>query len=494
MKRRASWKIVCGVVLFAGLGFLAGRLLFQDLGKASLFGDEAIHARVALEAATAKTWLPLTYQGRPYLAKPPLKILAEAWIFEHFGPTEWNARVLDASCGIATVLLVFVFGALVWNLRVGTVGALVLLGANHYVLRHGVREGVQDGPLVFFVGLALTLYFCHVEAGRVRWGLLLASAVAAASATLTKGAAALVVIAPATVVFELLLAKGEDDGARVWMRGRDLAVLNGAVVLSLVGWVWATYAWVGKAAFSARYRDFVVRATTGLDPSHVHGAGFYPSVLWEDFGLWLLALIPFFVGSLRRVGDGETEHRGEKLVVLWALVGVGLPSLSTSKLPWYIYSAYPAVALMVAAGIDRLFRPALRRPVVAAALGFLVLWGLHVRYRRLEERVEAKRVVVKAERLAGLVEETSGMQLAVRPGTRLRGWEAFYFLPPVGPAISWEDLDRTGASGCRLVVQSSPEAPAWFEGEPWLVPLRTDPREGAQLYVVDLDHCVPAWI
>lgn len=486
--------MVCGVVLFAGLGFLAGRLLFQDLGKASLFGDEAIHARVALEAATAETWLPLTFQGRPYLAKPPLKILSVAWIFEHFGPTEWNARVLDASCGIATVLLVFVFGALLWNLRVGTVGALVLLGANHYVLRHGVRDGVQDGALVFFVALALALYFCHVEAGRARWGLLLGSAVAAASATLTKGAAALVVIGPASVAFELLLARDEGDEVRVWVRGRDLAVLNGAAVLSLVGWLWATYTWVGEAAFSARYRDFVVRATTGLDPSHVHGAGFYPSVLWEDFGLWLLALIPFFVGSLKTVGAGDAEDRAERLVVLWALVGIGLPSLSSSKLPWYIYPAYPALALMLAAGIDRLFRPALRRPVVAAVLGLSVLWGLHVRYRGLEERVEARRVVVKAARLAGLVEETGGMQLTVRPGTRLRGWEAFYFLPPVGPAIPWEDFDRTGASGCRLVVQPSPEAPTWFEGEPWLVPLRTGSRGESQVYVVDLDHCVPAWI
>jgi len=111
------------IVLLLFLIILSSIILFNNLGKSSLFADEAIYAQVERDAAEKNFWMPLHKGEEPFLCKPPLKMWAVALIFKYFGINEFNARVLDALFGVATIALVFIFGRILFNRRTGFIAA-----------------------------------------------------------------------------------------------------------------------------------------------------------------------------------------------------------------------------------------------------------------------------------------------------------------------------------------------------------------------------------
>lgn len=478
---------------------VAAALFFPRLGEAPLFGDEAIHALVARESAERDGLLPPTYDSRPYLAKPPLKILAVAWIFDRFGASELHARVLDAGFGVATVVVVFLFGRRLWGGWVGALAALLLATAERYVFDHGVRSGVQDSALVLLVTVGLALYFLRPRAARLP---LAASGLAFGLATLVKGAAAALAL-PVLGAWELVRGRRQ-DGTRAGFRdgARDLAVVASLALACYLVWVAAAWSWSEGTIFSRLYRDTVSRAVESLDPSHVHGPAFYPLQLAADFGPWLLALLPALLvlrpggGPERAEGDGRLDRDGLAFAGLWALVLLALLSLSVSKLPWYLYPAYPALGLVLARGVAEAVRRARRVPLLAPALVALVLVGLWQRLDGVRSRLEEEPRPVTAQRYAAAIAGLPDARLLMDRRLELRAWELYYLAPLAERPWRLPPDFRAGSPGvCRLLLWRWPWAPGHVEtrGPVPALPLAS-PGEEPRAWLLDLDRCLPPWL
>ncbi len=488
---------------------LAAHLFFRRLGAADLRGDEAIHAVVAREAAgrdpASAPWWALTYDGNPYTSKPPAKLLAEAWIFRRFGASELHARVLDAAFGVATVALALLFGARVWNLRVGAAAALLLVGAPHYVLDHGVRSGVQDSALVFLIAAWLVLYFEARESEARRGPLLAGAAVAAALAWLVKGPAA----APAFVLlvaYELARRHLAGDGGR-HARAPLLVSLAGPV--AYLAWFLAVLRRVGGSAARTLFDDVVVRATEGLDPSHLHGPSYYLRTLGTDFGLWWLAALPALALLAwawvrgRRARGADLDLRGLAFVALWGAGWVAIFTLSSSKRAWYLYPAYPAFALLLGRGLDEVVRRSLgllrvgRVPLAALVVAVAMAAGLAVRAQHMDEQLAAQRPPqVPARRLARAFAQLPHPWVLRRPKAGLAAWDLYYLGPFLGERrYRIPKAFRDPAAGtCRFLVQDTPWPPGSVEAKPRPPAIALGFAQGDDAWILDLDHCLPPWV
>jgi 4-amino-4-deoxy-L-arabinose transferase-like glycosyltransferase len=489
------------------VGAAAAALFFPRLGEAPLSGDEAIHALVARESAEPgrESFLPPLYKGRPYVAKPPLKILAVAWIFDRFGPSELHARVLDPVFGVATVVLVFLFGSRLWGPWTGALAALLLATAQSYLFDHGVRSGVQDSAFVFLLTAALGLYFLHREWGRPVL-LLVAAGGALGLAALVKGAAAALAL-PVLAGWELARARrpgGLRDGVKAF------SVVAALALGSYLVWVAAAYSWSEGRSLSKLYRDTVTRVTESIDPSHVHGPGFYPRQLAADFGSWLLAAVPAVLvmvpgagrqAGRRGLGDPAAEsdrldREGLAFAGLWALVLLAVLSLSVSKLPWYLYPAYPAISLVLARGTAEAVRRAGRAPVLAVVLVALVLLGLWRRVEAVRSRLEEEPRVVKAKLYAEAIAELPHARLIIDRRVKFRAWQ-MYYLAPLGerPWAVPADVRTPSPGVCRFLLWRVRWAPGHVEARH---PVRALPLdrigEGSQPWLLDLDRCLPSWL
>lgn len=532
-----------GLVLAAGalaVAAVAAALFFPGLGEAALFGDEAIHALVARESAAPgrESFLPPLYKGRPYIAKPPLKILAVAWVFDRFGASELHARVLDAGFGVATVVLVFLFGSRLWGLATGALAALLLATTESYVFVHGVRSGVQDSAFVLLLTAGLVLYLLHCERGgagdgtgegvRRRRLLLVASGLVIGLAALVKGAAAALAF-PVLAAWELACLR-RPGGPRAGIR-----VLSTVAALALgcyLAWFAAAWSWSEGRLPSRLYRDTVTRVTGSVDPTHVHGPLYYPRQLAADFGPWLLAALPALLvlrpvagrGAARRNREEAAQTRdgldrdglpvggdldrdgpayaarldrdGLVFAGLWALALLAVLSLSTSKLPWYLYPAYPGLALALARGAAEAVRRTRRVPVVAAVVVILLLAGLWQRLDAVRSRLEDEPRPVKAQLYAEALVAIPRVRLVLDRHIGFRAWELYYLGPFGGRPWRIPPEVRTPSPGlCRFLLWRVRWAPGHVVAES---PVRAFPLdrvdERRQVWLLDLDRCLPPWL
>jgi 4-amino-4-deoxy-L-arabinose transferase-like glycosyltransferase len=482
-------------LLAAGAAVLAvaAALLFHDLGAGSLQGDEAIHAQVSRNAATAPAPLPLRLGGDLYLSKPPLKILAQAAVFRLAGVSTFTARALDAAAGVALVLAVFVLALPLGRTGAAALAALLPLTAHGWVFDHNVRRGTQDAALGALLTLALLLYFRHVEAGRRRPALLVASALVAGMALLVKGPVGLFV-PPLLLAYELGLRRlGHPEAP-----SRPLDALRHtalALVLPLGYLVYLTEV-AGRALLRNLRKDLVERAAQGIDPTHVHGPLYYAGTVAGDLGWWLLLLAPALlvaVGRPRRLagdapGDAGARARRRLLLfaALWAGIVLGAFSLPASKLPWYVFPAYPALAVLVAGGAVAA-APRLPRPVRwagAAALALALAAGLAATWRATGIRPP----LAPEHRLARAIEATGGFRMVIKRGTPLHA-EARFYLQPLGETTWRIPRDFWRAGPCRFVLRRTPWAEEPGGGGPASVAL-PERRPGRQLWLIDVDHCL----
>ncbi len=87
---------------------IAAPILSNELGTASLLGDESILAAVSRESLESGSPLPLRRpiggsEPHLYLGKPPLKILATTVVFRLFGTSELSVRILDVLLSLCTI-------------------------------------------------------------------------------------------------------------------------------------------------------------------------------------------------------------------------------------------------------------------------------------------------------------------------------------------------------------------------------------------------------
>lgn len=471
---------------------LAATLLFLDLGRGSLQGDEALYATVAIESRAAERFVPLTVDGGPYVSKPIGGFLVLDASYRLLGTNELATRLPSALVGLLVVLLIGDAAARWFGGPSGVVAGVALASAFEVVEDHGFRTGNFEALLsLTVVAMGLGWVERRRGPGAAAWRLALAANALSAWVKYLAGPA---LAAAGALAGEAAFA-ARRDGARLRDGLLRVAQLLGAgagayllhvALLRLAG--------VGDLWRNLVELDLVDRAAgrlwrQGSSPAfHLEG-------LADDYGWVLLLLLPFARGLARRFRDRSVAERELAPWIGAAAWTVGpLVALSAfgTRYPWYVVSALPGLALALGAGLVELRR--LRVPAAGVALAAVAV--LAVRLDAGLEVVRAPRSESPLRHLPAALDEMPEARFFLAPALHTRAVKESHIVRPqtafyvrrlgARAEAGWPPAD----AGCaavlfdRRVVNRPPEH--LFDTPRYRFPPRLE--RGPDRYVV-LDVC-----
>jgi 4-amino-4-deoxy-L-arabinose transferase-like glycosyltransferase len=357
-------------------------LWFAPLGSYRLFDpDEGRYAEIPREMVASGDWVTPRLNDLKYFEKPPLHYWATAVAFEAFGEHEWSARLWVALTGFLGLLLTAWIGTRIYGARAGVMAALVQGGSLLYLAL--ARMSTLDMGLSVALELALVgllLLVCEPRERRERSGALLL-ALGTALAFLSKGLVGILIPGVVATLYVLLRRDW-----RLLLRARPWWVV---AALALIAAPWVLLVSQRNPEFARfffiheHFERFLTRVHARYEPDW-----FFIPVLLLGFMPWTALLPAMIARSWRacRAGEGATW-----MLALWTLFAFLFFSLSQSKLIPYILPIFPALALLAGRSLAELPALRLRRALVIAAVGWLllgllalVLWRSGARAERLE--------------------------------------------------------------------------------------------------------------
>ncbi len=350
----------------------AALMLLPGLDAIDLWApDEPRYGQIAEELRSfehgTKGLVLLHLNGEAYTQKPPLYYWCAAAVGAPFGHVgELAVRLPSVLGAMGVMLIALAIGRRTHPGRlVGLIGALLLLTVLRFA--HQARRAQLDVLLTLFEWLGLYCYWRIYE--RIESGAsdpvgdrrdLIGLHGALSLALLTKGPVGLLVYA---VIIVHLIAVG---------RGREIRRVfpswGPALALAPVTiWILAAATLAGEGfLFEAVWENVVSRFFTGT--AHVRPIYYYVYQLPIDFLPWTL-LWPLAVYALLSDEEAPKARTGQKLLAVIPLVYFVFFSISSGKRGLYLLPAFPAIALLCAAGLERARHHASERRAVAIVGG-----------------------------------------------------------------------------------------------------------------------------
>ena len=347
---RAEPLPVASRVLLWTLLAIAVTFLVVETGHTPFFEpDESRYAEIPREMLATGDLVAPHLNGYRYYEKPPLHYWAVAASMSLFGEEEWAARLPVKLSAAGMVLVTVLFARRRFGERVALLAGLIV--ATSFLVVALARLNIIDTPLSLAVSTAAFAFASFQEhersgdRGRARAALYVLH-FSCAAAVMLKGLVGLVLPGGAILVWALL-SRRISIVPRLFSPGPLILFL--ALVLP---WHLAI------ARRDGEWFDFYVIGE--------HFRRYFESGHRRDgsplFFLWALlgGLLPWtpylgrLVGALPSIRRGEWRERGGEayLQVFWILV-LAFFSVSQSKLVPYVLPVWPAVAVLVALGLER---------------------------------------------------------------------------------------------------------------------------------------------
>ena len=322
---------------------LCGYFFFFRLGDMALTDpDEAFYAETAKEMLARNEWLTPYLFGAPQFEKPVLYYDFIEVSYKIFGVNEFAARFPSAVFGLLGVIGVYLLGALFFNKRVAFLSAVILAVNIEYIILS--RACVTDMVLATFLVFGFLFFFyAHIKD---RWYCYILSAASFALATLTKGP--VFALLPAmTLGIYLFWTKGFKSIPRI-------PVLAALVVFVLIAgpWYLLMIKLHGKN-FTEAFFGFQ-NVTRFMESEHKIGSQFYyniPAIL-AGFFPWSVFLPLAFWHMYKKLRSTIHDPRSTKnhliFLLAWFSVIFVFFTISSTKLPTYIFPLFMSLALMTA--------------------------------------------------------------------------------------------------------------------------------------------------
>jgi len=316
-------------------------LTLSGLLAAPLFDyDEAAHAQAAVEMLRDGKWLLPTMNGQPFYEKPALLFYFMSASFKLFGENAFAARLPSALFTLATALYLWYLGRRIGRPLVGRTASLIYLSMlMPAMLAHAA---IFDATLNFCIAVSILSFFLWRQNGRLYDAVL--SMLAAGVAVSVKGPVGAVL--PLSVIILDRLADRDVTGS-----------------LRAFPWKWGIPAFLAGASpwyvlVSVVYgfgflRQFILvenlyRFTHSME-GHSGGWYYYLLILVPSTLPWFAWLPWWLKQSMHRWKEREELGLISRMSVIWSLSVILIFSISQTKLPHYISSIYPAIALGISA-------------------------------------------------------------------------------------------------------------------------------------------------
>lgn len=345
---------------------IAAFALLWKLGAGSLAAwDEAIYAQVSKEILSDRDWLTLHWAYQPWFEKPPLFMWITAIFYRLFGVSEFWARVPSALSGITLVVLTYSIGKLAYSKRVGILAGVILLTCYQFI--SFARFGTMEVMLALFVYLAIYGYL-RLKDGKQEWWYLVWCSCAVA--LMVKGAGG--IVAPGAIVLALVFDrrfKAAIQSKHFW-----LGLLTALLIVA--PWHILMYVRYGHAFIDEYLGYHVIARSTRTLEGHASSYFYFVGRLLDGFFPWVL-LTPFAVVAFVRE---KVRGRSQSWILpLLTLLVFGVYTLISTRRPWYIVPIYPALSIIIAAFLVRLYETLQARPVsrriIATAYAVLIFAG-----------------------------------------------------------------------------------------------------------------------
>ncbi len=298
-------------------------LYLLQLGGVGLLGpDEPRYASVGREMARAGDWVTPRLDGQPWFEKPPFTYWLTAVGHKLNLSNEWAARLPEALLSLA--FLTFFYFTLVREFSPGlATAATAILGTSAGWMAYSFAA-LTDLPMSAFLGASMlvTLFDTKPNRGWIAGGLLGLS-------ILSKGFVPLVLFAPLFLV----------------ARGKRVTTLAGAVMVAAP---WYLLCWARNG--NAFWDDFFWKQHVArfLTPSleHVQPFWYYIPILLAGLFPWT----PLAALLARRKTYADLRVR---LLAVWIVFGLVFFSVARNKLPGYLLPLLPALAIVLAAALEK---------------------------------------------------------------------------------------------------------------------------------------------
>jgi 4-amino-4-deoxy-L-arabinose transferase-like glycosyltransferase len=389
-------------------------LFFFRLGARPIWDiDEGKHAATAKEMVLSGDWITPTFNGEPFYDKPVLFNWLGAIAFLVLGFTEFAARLPAAILSTACVLLTYLLGRKLANATIGLLGGAILATALEFAVLG--RTIVHDISLVFFVTLALYLFYVGYKDSRHRKRNLLFFYAAMGLAVLAKGPLGLAL--PAMVIGPYLIIE------RRLSFIKQMQIGWGILIFLAVAAPWYILISLKNPGYAEYFFVYQNLGSFGSgDPRHPGPFYYYVPVLFGGFFPWSCFLPMAIIYAVRKRYQAARE--GASFLVIWISVIFVFFSFAGSKLPTYILPIFPPAALLTAYLWHELLKtatPQIRRgflysflPVVIISIAALLyLWVRPLVQVEYETGITSKQMNLVALWLVGSI-VVAGVFLAIR--------------------------------------------------------------------------------
>ncbi|HTM13364.1 MAG TPA: glycosyltransferase family 39 protein [Bryobacteraceae bacterium] len=295
-------------------------LYLLHLGGVGFLGpDEPRYASIGREMARSGDGITPRLDGQPWFEKPPLTYWLTAAGHLAGLPDEWAARLPQAL--ISAAFLVFFYFTLAREFSAWmAMAATAMLATSGGWMAYSFAA-LTDLPMSAALGAAMLILLFDPRRA-VLAGALLGLSI------LAKGFVPVVLIAPLFLV----------------ARGKRMVTLASAVTVAAP---WFVLCWLRNG--SAFWNDFFWKQHVArfLTPSLEHVQPF-----WYYIPVLLAGLFPWTPLAALLARRGLYSDRRVLLLAAWALYGLIFFSVARNKLPGYLLPLFPALAIVLAAGLE----------------------------------------------------------------------------------------------------------------------------------------------
>jgi 4-amino-4-deoxy-L-arabinose transferase-like glycosyltransferase len=340
-------------VVFLGVLLLSGVLYLGTAASPALLDDDvdAAHALVAREMLQRHDFVVMYMDGIRYLIRPPLHFWMAAASYALLGESAFTTRLPVALAMMGLVLLVYEFGRRFLGERTGLCGALVTATCTGMFIftRVMLPEALYALEFTAAFYLFLRSWTGSLDARIGYWG----AAAWCALGMLTRGPIGAIFPVGVIVVF-ITLTRG-------WARWRELRLFSSLAIFLALAAPWHILAAIRAPGFLWQYfiNENVYRAFGARAP---HDYGVVPLWLWWIAHLaWFFPWSVFAFFALRTCPPprswGREMNRSAQahlLLFVWAAFILLFFSIEHgSRMEYYSFGAWPAMALLLGSGLAR---------------------------------------------------------------------------------------------------------------------------------------------
>ena len=342
------------------LGLFCYLFLFHNLGLYPLVDiDETRYVNMSRDMFIMKDYVTPYLNFEPFLEKPPLYFWLNVVCYHIFGDTSvFVSRFSNALLAAFSVFFTYFFAAKAMRSKsYGLISAFVLLSSVWFLLLSHIAI-LDMGFMAFSMAAiysAILTQFCKEENKKYGWW---AAYLFMAFSVLAKGLIGIII--PAMVVFLTFLAT-----RKVKELFQPANIIPGIIIFLLVSLPW--HILIYKANGVAWFNDYIVKHHFARFLDSSMGLGrkqpflFYVPIILAGIMPWTISfLVQIFRGiksalknykatkSIKVIFTSDTNDKKIILfAVIYALSTLVFFSVSSSKLPTYALTLFPALALII---------------------------------------------------------------------------------------------------------------------------------------------------